>query len=161
MTAIVDRAVDGTADRATSAAGSSSSATAWPAPAPSRRSWPAAGPSCSRSPCSATSRTATTTASCSPTCSRARRATTDIFLNSLAWYAENGITLHAGVRVDPIDRFAQVVFADDGRITPYDKLIIATGSRSFMPPMEGLHGPPTARCCPASSPSAPSTTPAP
>ena len=31
-----------------------------------------------------------------------------------------------------------VVFSDDGQVTPYDELIIATGSRSFMPPMEGL-----------------------
>jgi nitrite reductase (NADH) large subunit len=63
----------------------------------------------------------------------------DIFLNSLEWYIENGITLHAGVRVQRIDRFARVVFSDDGQITPYDELIIATGSRSFMPPMEGLY----------------------
>ena len=62
-----------------------------------------------------------------------------IFLNSLAWYDENGITLNAGVRVTRIDRFAKVVFADDGSVTPYDELIIATGSRSFLPPMENLY----------------------
>ena len=62
-----------------------------------------------------------------------------IFLNSLAWYDENGITLNAGVRVTRIDRFAKVVFADDGTVTPYDELIIATGSRSFLPPMENLY----------------------
>ena len=65
----------------------------------------------------------------------------DIFLNSLEWYIENGILLHAGVRVQRIDRFAQMVFSDDGQITPYDELIIATGSRSFMPPMDGLYTP--------------------
>ena len=65
----------------------------------------------------------------------------DIFLNSLEWYIENDILLHAGVRVQRIDRFAQVVFSDDGQITPYDELIIATGSRSFMPPMDGLYMP--------------------
>ena len=54
------------------------------------------------------------------------------------WYAENGITLHAGVRVARIDRFAKLVYADDGTSTPYDKLIIATGSRSFFPPMDGM-----------------------
>lgn len=63
----------------------------------------------------------------------------DIFLNSLPWYKENGITLHAGVRVGRIDRFAKVVFSDDGRATPYDVLVIATGSRSFMPALDGLY----------------------
>jgi nitrite reductase (NADH) large subunit len=65
----------------------------------------------------------------------------DIFLNSLAWYQDNGITLHAGVRVDRIDRFTKHVFSSDGRVTPYDTLIIATGSRSHMPPMDGLYTP--------------------
>ena len=62
----------------------------------------------------------------------------DIFLNSLPWYEEHGITLHAGVRAERIDRFAKEVRSDDGRVTPYDVLIIATGSRSFMPPIDGL-----------------------
>ena len=31
----------------------------------------------------------------------------DIFLNSLPWYEENGIILHAGVRVEKIDPYAK------------------------------------------------------
>ncbi|MDQ0632684.1 nitrite reductase (NADH) large subunit [Arthrobacter pascens] len=65
----------------------------------------------------------------------------DIFLNALSWYRENDIDLHAGVRVDRIDKFTKHVFSSDGRVTPYDVLIIATGSRSHMPPMDGLHTP--------------------
>src|SRR5919112_1323431 len=65
----------------------------------------------------------------------------DIFLNSLSWYRENNITLHAGVRAERIDKFTRHVFSSDGRVTPYDVLIIATGSRSHMPPMDGLHTP--------------------
>ena len=34
----------------------------------------------------------------------------DIFLNSLPWYVENDITLHAGVRATRIDRFAKLVY---------------------------------------------------
>ncbi|MEU8419484.1 nitrite reductase large subunit NirB [Micromonospora sp. NPDC048835] len=64
-----------------------------------------------------------------------------IFLNDMSWYAENGITLHAGTRVTRIDRFARRVYADDGTETPYDKLIIATGSRAFVPPIPGIHRP--------------------
>lgn len=62
----------------------------------------------------------------------------EIYLNPMDWYADNGITLHAGVRVVRIDRFARKVFADDGTVLPYDKLIIATGSRTFYPPMDGM-----------------------
>jgi nitrite reductase (NADH) large subunit len=64
-----------------------------------------------------------------------------IFLNDLSWYAENGITLHTGRRIVRIDRAAKHVHADDGSATPYDKLIIATGSRAFVPPIPGLHRP--------------------
>jgi nitrite reductase (NADH) large subunit len=64
-----------------------------------------------------------------------------IFLNDLSWYADNGITLHAGTRIERIDRFAKVAYADDGTGTPYDKLIIATGSRAFVPPIPGIHRP--------------------
>ncbi len=63
----------------------------------------------------------------------------EIFLNPLPWYAENGITLHAGAAVTDIDRFAKVVIAANGVREPYDVLLIATGSRSFMPPIPGLH----------------------
>ncbi len=62
----------------------------------------------------------------------------DLFLNPWEWYEDNGIALHAGVRVVRVDRFAHRVYADDGSITRYDKLVVATGSRSFFPPMEGM-----------------------
>lgn len=62
----------------------------------------------------------------------------DIFLNPLDWYAENGVTLHAGVRIAGIDRASKAVHATDGSTVSYDKLLIATGSRPFVPPMDGL-----------------------
>ncbi len=65
----------------------------------------------------------------------------EIFLNPLDWYRENNVTLHAGVRVTHVDRAAKIVVGDDGRSEPYDKLIIATGSRAFVPPMTGLQTP--------------------
>ncbi|GID28230.1 nitrite reductase large subunit NirB [Paractinoplanes brasiliensis] len=64
-----------------------------------------------------------------------------IFLNDLSWYADNGITLHTGTRIERIDRFARMVYSEDGTATPYDKLIIATGSRAFVPPIPGIHRP--------------------
>jgi nitrite reductase (NADH) large subunit len=62
----------------------------------------------------------------------------EIYLNPMDWYTNNAVTLHAGVRVVRIDRFARKVFANDGQTVPYDKLIIATGSRTFFPPMDGM-----------------------
>ena len=65
----------------------------------------------------------------------------EIYLNSLDWYADNDITLHTGAKVTRIDRWAKVVEAvtpTDGTTTPYDILILATGSRSFFPPLEGM-----------------------
>jgi nitrite reductase (NADH) large subunit len=62
----------------------------------------------------------------------------DIFLNPLSWYEENNVTLRAGVRVTAIDREAREVEAADGSRTPYDVLLIATGSRPFVPPMANL-----------------------
>src|SRR5262245_8425822 len=60
----------------------------------------------------------------------------EIFLNSLEWYESNDITLHAGKRVTRIDRERKVVFAE-GVEEPYDALIFATGSRPFVPPIQG------------------------
>jgi nitrite reductase (NADH) large subunit len=70
----------------------------------------------------------------------------DIYLNSLDWYADNGIDLHAGYRAVRIDRFAKIVTAvhtvtGDIVEADYDKLIIATGSSSFLPRMDGLTRP--------------------
>jgi nitrite reductase (NADH) large subunit len=62
----------------------------------------------------------------------------EIYLNALDWYTEESIDLRAGVRVVRVDTFAHVVHADDGTSMGYDKLILATGSRSFFPPMAGL-----------------------
>ncbi len=63
----------------------------------------------------------------------------EIFLNPLDWYEENDIILHIGAPVTSIDRFARVVTTGTGIREPYDVLLIATGSRSFMPPIPGLH----------------------
>jgi len=65
---------------------------------------------------------------------------TEIFLNGLSWYEENDIVLHAGERVTKIDRRAKVVCAASGREARYDKLILAMGSRAFIPPIENVSG---------------------
>jgi nitrite reductase (NADH) large subunit len=61
----------------------------------------------------------------------------EIFLNPLSWYEENGIRLLAGKRVAGLLRRARLAFGEDGTPEPFDKLILATGSRPFIPQMQG------------------------
>ena len=63
----------------------------------------------------------------------------DIFINPLDWYEENGVELHAGVRVIGVDRKGKMAYGQGGVLIPYDKLVIATGSSAFVPPMDGLY----------------------
>ncbi len=65
----------------------------------------------------------------------------EIFLNSLPWYEQNGIRLHAGVRAVEIRRHAREVVGANGVVEPYDRLVIATGSLPFIPLIEGLYTP--------------------
>ena len=60
-----------------------------------------------------------------------------IILNDLDWYAKHGITLHAGDKVEGIDLAARTVTAASGRVEPYDKLLLATGSAPFILPVPG------------------------
>ncbi len=61
-----------------------------------------------------------------------------IVLNDWAWYRDNGVTLHAGKRVARIDRVRRKVVTDDGLEAPYDRLLLATGSDPFLPPLPGI-----------------------
>jgi nitrite reductase [NAD(P)H] large subunit len=62
----------------------------------------------------------------------------EIVLNSLEWYQQHGIHLRMGVHIATIDPVAKMVTGDDGSVTPYDKLLLATGSSPLIPPIEGV-----------------------
>ncbi len=62
----------------------------------------------------------------------------DLFLNTPEWYAQNGVRAVLGRSVTAIDRHARTLGLDDGQTLPYDRLVLATGSRPFIPPMRGL-----------------------
>ena len=63
----------------------------------------------------------------------------DIMINDLEWYKTNNITLNAGreKRVNSVDRKNKVVISDDGTKAPYDRLLLATGSKPFIIPVPG------------------------
>ena len=66
----------------------------------------------------------------------------EIILHSQEWYAEHGVTLHMGDPVVRIDRRQRVVRSRSGLEVPYDRLLIATGSKPVILPIPGveLHG---------------------
>ena len=67
----------------------------------------------------------------------AEKTVDEIMLNSPEWYAEHGIALRSGQEVVEIDRARCRVIAEDGSETPYDRLILATGSTPIVLPVPG------------------------
>ena len=55
------------------------------------------------------------------------------------YYATHGVHIHLGVQVLEIDRERKEVVTAEGR-QAYDKLILATGSYPFVPPIPGAEG---------------------
>ncbi|MEO5959590.1 MAG: FAD-dependent oxidoreductase, partial [Opitutaceae bacterium] len=62
----------------------------------------------------------------------------DIVLNDLNWYQTNGIRTRLGIKIAAIDRERRHVIDELGGVTEYDKLILATGSSAFIPPIPGV-----------------------
>ena len=54
------------------------------------------------------------------------------------FYEENNVMLRLGVRAERIDPEEKTVTLSDGETIGYEKLLVATGSRPFDPPMEGI-----------------------
>ncbi len=63
----------------------------------------------------------------------------DIVINDRQWYIDNGIKLYAGEgkTVVYIDRKKRDVYAQDGTVAGYDRLLIATGSKAVIPEVQG------------------------
>jgi nitrite reductase (NADH) large subunit len=66
------------------------------------------------------------------------RSADDITINPLAWYQENHVALRLGVKIVDVDPQRRTVKGDDGSVTHYDKLLLATGSTAWIPPIEGV-----------------------
>lgn len=56
------------------------------------------------------------------------------------WYERHGIHLHLGEPVTAIDRSARTVTTPEGEYS-YDRLVLATGSYPFVPPIQGRDQP--------------------
>lgn len=65
------------------------------------------------------------------------KRTEQIMIHDRDWYRENGVRLFAGDPVTKIHRWRREVCSHAGRTVPYDRLLLATGSLPFVPPIPG------------------------
>jgi nitrite reductase (NADH) large subunit len=61
----------------------------------------------------------------------------DLSLVPAGFFAESGYTIRLGERAEAIDRAARTVTTSSGQTLGYDALVLATGSRPFVPPIPG------------------------
>ncbi len=61
----------------------------------------------------------------------------DLSMVEDGFFEKNNITVHIGDKVAKIDRDSKQVISDKGLTINYDKLVLATGSYPFVPPMPG------------------------
>ncbi len=57
------------------------------------------------------------------------------------WYREQGIRLYTGDPVVRVERDGRIVESAGGKRVAYDALVLATGSRPFVPPIPGVDDP--------------------
>ena len=68
-----------------------------------------------------------------------KRGFAQLTLKPRKWYAENDIRLHTGSRVVEIDQKRYRVYTENGFSSAFDKLLLATGSLPFIPPIQGTN----------------------
>jgi NAD(P)H-nitrite reductase large subunit/ferredoxin len=61
-----------------------------------------------------------------------------LYLNRRDWAESRRIDYRRGIAVVAVDRANAVVETDTGERFPYDRLVLATGARPFVPPIEGF-----------------------
>ena len=71
----------------------------------------------------------------------AHRDAEQLMIARLDWYKQQGVELHIGDRANKIDRKRGIVTSDAGVEIKYDKIILATGSYPFVPPVDGINQP--------------------
>lgn len=69
----------------------------------------------------------------------AHRDAEKLMLARLDWYRDKGVEIHLGDRADTIDRDRRVVRSEKGGEVAFDKIVLATGSYPFVPPIEGVN----------------------
>ena len=67
----------------------------------------------------------------------AGKSADDLSLVEPGFFEDNNITIHMGDKAVSIDRNNKTVTSEQGKVISYDKLVLATGSSAFVPPIPG------------------------
>ena len=69
------------------------------------------------------------------------KAADQITLHPQSWYDQRHIDLYLNTRVTKGDAAQKFVETEQGKRFPYDQLLLATGGKAFIPPMQGADSP--------------------
>lgn len=61
----------------------------------------------------------------------------ETYFRQEVWYTQEGIQLHLSTTVNALDLQNRQLVMDDGLRVDYDRLLLASGGRSFIPPVDG------------------------
>ncbi len=61
----------------------------------------------------------------------------DLYVHPLSWYENKGIAVHLDSKVERLMPDQKRILLANGSEVPYDRLLLATGGMSFIPPIEG------------------------
>jgi nitrite reductase (NADH) large subunit len=62
----------------------------------------------------------------------------DLYFYPTSWYERRGIQVHLGSLVTQLDPDRRELTLHDGHVVPYERLLLATGSHPFVPPIAGV-----------------------
>jgi len=62
----------------------------------------------------------------------------EIYIKKWQWYEEKGVKLFLGKKIEKILPQKKLLITQDEEFFEYDKVIIATGSKPFIPPIKGI-----------------------
>lgn len=65
----------------------------------------------------------------------------ELYFYPQAWYNERRIAVRSGAQAARIDAAGHRLVLTEGTVVPYDRLLIATGASSFLPPIPGAERP--------------------
>lgn len=63
----------------------------------------------------------------------------DLYIHKQNWYNEKNISMLLSEKVKKIDLVKKEILLDNGKVLDYDKLIIASGSSNFIPPIPNVN----------------------